>query len=71
MDLPGLNFQPGLGVQSAIQFRYGELVNFFPVKGLKDFFLIASFGCCKFCLNELFVGLIMQATWGGGDCGRF
>jgi hypothetical protein len=66
MDLPGLNFQPGLGVQSAIWFCYGETVNFFLVMGLKEFFLIASFGPCKFCLNELFVGLILQATLGGG-----
>jgi hypothetical protein len=66
MDLPGLNFQPGLGVQSTIWFCYGETVNFFLVMGLKEFFLIASFGPCKFCLNELFVGLILQATLGGG-----
>jgi hypothetical protein len=64
MDLPSLNYQPGLGVQSAIRFRFGEPVNFFPVNGLKEFFLIASFGRCKFRLNEHSVGLILQATLG-------
>jgi hypothetical protein len=44
MALPGLNFQPGVGVQVAIHARYGELVNHFPVQGLKEFFLIVYVG---------------------------
>jgi hypothetical protein len=65
MDLPYLNFHLGLGVQSAIHFRLGESVNFFPVIGLKEFFPIASFGRCKFRLNDHSVGLMLQATLGG------
>jgi hypothetical protein len=36
-----------------------------PSSGLKDFFLIASIGQCKFWLLEHSVGLILQTTLGG------
>jgi hypothetical protein len=65
MDLSGLSLQLGLGVQFAIRHRFGESVNFFLIKGLKEFSLIASVGRCKFRLNEHSVGLILQATLGG------
>jgi hypothetical protein len=65
MDLPGLNFKPGLGVQAAIHHRFNEPVNFFPRRGFSEFFLIASVGRCKFKLCENSTGLILQATLGG------
>jgi hypothetical protein len=63
MDLLGLCFHPGLGVQAGIRNRFGELVNYFPLHGLKEFFLIASVGRCKYQLNENSIGLLLQATW--------
>jgi hypothetical protein len=65
MDLSGLNFHPGAGVQAAIKYRYGEPVNFFPIGGLMEFFLIVSVGRCKYKLSEQSINLILQATLGG------
>jgi hypothetical protein len=65
MDLPSLNFQPGVGVQAAIRARYGESVNHFPIQGLKEFFLIVSVGRCKFKLSKHTIGSLLQATLGG------
>jgi hypothetical protein len=65
MDLPGLNFQPGIGVQATIHARLGEHVNHFPVQGLKEFFLIVSVGRCKFKLSEYSIDFLLQTTLGG------
>jgi hypothetical protein len=65
MDLLGLNFKPGLGVQAAIRHCFDEPVNFFPRWGFSEFFLVASVGCCKYKLCENSIGLILQATLGG------
>lgn len=65
MKFPGLNFQPGVGVQAAIHDHFGEYVNFFPISGLKEFFLLVLVGRCKYELNEKSIGLILQATLGG------
>jgi hypothetical protein len=65
MDLLGLYFRPGLGVQAGIRNRFGEPVNYFPLQGLKEFFLIASVGRCKYQLNENSIGLLLQVTLGG------
>jgi hypothetical protein len=66
MDLPGPNFQSGIGVQAAVRHRYGELVNFFPISGLEEFYLLILVGRCKFRLCEQSIGLIPQATLDGG-----
>jgi hypothetical protein len=65
MDLLGLNFQPGIRVQAAVQCRYGESTS--PASGLDsmDFFLLVSVGRCKYRVSEHSVGLIFQATLGG------
>jgi hypothetical protein len=64
MELSVLVFRPGLGVQEAIKQRFGLPVS--PAAGsLRPFFLVASFGRCKFHLCNLSVGLILQATIGG------
>jgi hypothetical protein len=57
MVLPGLSFSPALGVQAAIRH-----LNFFPIKGLKEFYLVISIGRCKFQLSEENVCLILQAS---------
>ena len=63
MELLGLNFRPGLGVQAVIKQRFGLPVT--PTLGSRAFFLVASFGRCSFCLCNLSVALILQATIGG------
>lgn len=64
MELPGLSFRPGVGVQAAVFQKFGLSVS--PVGASPSvFFLVASFGRCKFKLCPLSVGLILQATIGG------
>lgn len=64
MDLPGLSFRPGLGIGSVVRQRFGLLVS--PASSAhRPFFLVASFGRCKFRLCPISVGLILQATIGG------
>jgi len=63
MELPGLNFRPGLGVQAVIKQRFGLPVT--PTLGSRAFFLVASFGRYRFHLCNLSVALILQATIGG------
>jgi hypothetical protein len=65
MDLPSLNFKPGIGVQATIRHRLDEPLNFFPSRGFLEFFLVASVGRCKYRLCEISIGLIPQATLGG------
>jgi hypothetical protein len=64
MDLQGLSFSPGVGVQAAIKSRFGEPVSC-PARGCAEFILVASFGHCKFHLSEQSVGFLLQATIGG------
>jgi hypothetical protein len=40
-------------------------MNSFPISGLKEFFLIASVGCCKLRLSEETIGSILEVTLGG------
>lgn len=65
MDLPGLDFRPGLGVQSAVLSKFGLPVSLPPDSRIKDFLLVVSFGRCKFRLTEDSVSHILQATIGG------
>jgi hypothetical protein len=65
MDLSGLSFSPGIGVQAAVWHRFSEPINYVPVDGLREFFLVASVGRCKFHLTEQCSGLLLQATLGG------
>jgi len=64
MELPGLSFRPGLGVQSVIRQRFGLSVSPLASSG-PPFFLVASFGRCRFRLCPFSVSLILQATIGG------
>jgi hypothetical protein len=65
MEFLDLSFKSWLGVQSAIRQQFGELVNYFPIEGLKEFFMVVSVGRCKYQLSKLSVGLTLQATLGG------
>ncbi|TVU39446.1 hypothetical protein EJB05_12866, partial [Eragrostis curvula] len=65
VDLPGLDFRPGIGVQTAIQERYGSPINFKPGSGQTEFLLVASIGRCIYRLSEESVSHILQATIGG------
>ena len=63
MDLQGLNFRPSLGIQATINSKFGCLVSQDVSSGA--FFLVASFGRCKFKLCPVSVSLLLQATIGG------
>jgi len=47
MELPGLSFHPGVGVQAAIRERFGLPVTSSGVSS-SVFFLVASFGLASF-----------------------
>lgn len=63
MDLRELNSRPGRGIQSSVLSRFGLPVSSLP--GSPPFFLVASFGRCKFRLCNFSVSFILQATLGG------
>lgn len=44
---------------------FGLSIIFSNVPRLKEFFLVASFGCCKLHLNANSIGLMLQASLGG------
>ena len=50
MDLPGLNFRPGKVVEAEILRKFGTSVCVHPSFPSKGFFLVLSFGRCKFRL---------------------
>lgn len=58
MELPGLSLRLGVGVQAAIEKRFGLMVSPSGVSS-QVFFLVASFGHCKFRLCPCLVGLIL------------
>ncbi|KAG0519669.1 hypothetical protein BDA96_08G006900 [Sorghum bicolor] len=62
MEHLDLNLRPGLGVQKVIKTK--ALFVSFAGFG-RPFFLVASFGHCKFKLTTSSVGAILQATIGG------
>ena len=64
MDLPGLSFVWGLKVQAAVLATLNLPISN-PALGRDSFFLVASFGRCKFKLCCESVGVILQATLGG------
>lgn len=63
MELLGLNSRPGVGVQQVIRSKFGCSVS--PSTNGRPFFLVASFGRCKFKLSPPLVGAILSATIGG------
>jgi hypothetical protein len=63
MDLQGLNFCLGIGVQEVIRSKFGCPVSLASPD--HAFFLVASFGHCKFKLSPSSVGFLLQATIGG------
>jgi len=65
MDLPGLDHCPGKGVEAEIHRRFNSPVSFDPSRSAREFFLVASFGRCKFCLSEFSVASLLQSVIGG------
>jgi hypothetical protein len=63
MEILGLSFHPGLGVQSTIDQKFG-----LPISHVRSssshFLLVASFGRCKFFLCLVSVGLVLEVTIG-------
>jgi hypothetical protein len=55
---------PGSMLPVGIHERLGMPVNFFPIQGLKEFFLVVLIGRCKYQLNDQLVGFLLQATLG-------
>lgn len=65
MALPGLNFRPGKVVEAEIRRKYGSPVCHNPSSQSSAFFLVISFGRCKFRLSEWNAALILQSVIGG------
>lgn len=65
MDLPGLVFRSGKVVEAEILRKYGTSVCVHPSFSSKGFFLVVSFGRCKYRLSVNSVASILQATIGG------
>jgi hypothetical protein len=63
MELQGLSFRPGEGVQGTVFRKFGSTVS--PVSSSAAFFLVATFGRCKFKLSPSNVALLLQASIGG------
>jgi len=64
MDLAGLSFDDGLGNEAVIRKKIGSSVTH-SVFDRASFFLVASFGRCKFRLSEDSVSKLLQAAIGG------
>jgi len=63
MESLGLSSRPGIGVQKVVRSKFGCSVS--PSNQSRAFFLVVSFGRCKFRLSPESVGLTLQATLGG------
>lgn len=79
MELPGLNFRPGKVIQAEVLRKFGlPVCRNFSSPSSPEFFLVVSFGRCKFRLTESSVATILQSVIGGvagafnvcslGDC---
>lgn len=68
MDLPGLDRRPVRVVETEIRRQYNSPVSFDPNLSPRQFFLVASFGRCKYHLSELSVPLLLQSVIGGNPC---
>ena len=65
MALFDLNFRPKKVVEAKILRKYGLLVCHNPSLRSPEFFLVLSFGRCKFRLSEPSVATILQSVIGG------
>ncbi|TVU49083.1 hypothetical protein EJB05_00374, partial [Eragrostis curvula] len=65
MDLPELDYSPGLGQQAEILRRFGSPVDFSSGCRLSEFFLVLSVGRCKFRLTGDLIARILQSILGG------
>lgn len=65
MELPVLSFRPGKVVEATIRQKFGCSVCHDPHSSSSEFFLVLSFGHCKFRLTEDTAMVILQAVLGG------
>jgi hypothetical protein len=65
MAPPSLDLQPGLNLQLEVWKKFRHPVSFSKEFSQKEFFLIASFGRCKFRLDSDSVGCLLQSAIGG------
>jgi hypothetical protein len=65
MVLPGLNFRSGKVVEAEIIRKFGLPVCSSPSLSTSEFFLVLSFGRCKYKLSELLAAIILQSVTGG------
>lgn len=65
MDLPGLDSRPGKVIAAEIWRHFSSPVSFDPLSSPLEFFLVLSFGRCKYRLSKLSVAYILQAVIGG------
>jgi hypothetical protein len=65
MAPPSMDMQSGLDLQLEIWRRFHLPVSFSQDLPQAEFFLVASFGWCKFRLDSSIVGFLLQSTIGG------
>jgi hypothetical protein len=65
MAPPPLDLQPGLNLQLEVWKKFYCPVSFSKEFSQKEFFVIASFGRCKFWLGSDSVGSLLQSAIGG------
>jgi hypothetical protein len=65
MAPPPVDLQPGLDLQSDVWRRFHLPVSFSSDHSQLEFFLVASFGRCKFRLDPLVMGFLLQSAIGG------
>lgn len=63
MDLLGQNFRAGKVVEAEIHRKFGLLVC--PSPTSKEFFLVLSFGRCRYRLSEVYAATILQSVLRG------
>jgi hypothetical protein len=64
LPLP-LNLHPGLDLQAEIWRKFHQIVGFSKGSSSHEFFLVASFGRCKFRLDSDSIGFLLQVALGG------
>lgn len=65
MDLPGLNFRPERVIEAEIHRKFGSAVSFDPSFPSSEFFLVLSFGRCKFKVSVSSATILLQSVIGG------
>jgi hypothetical protein len=65
MDHLDLNYRTGKVVEAKIRQRFSSPVSFDPGLSPREFFLVLSFGRCRFRLSELLASQVLESIIGG------